>query len=684
MSRCVMFPGVFRICVVVLLIGTLGLCCWEQGDSDPVELRRYPALLSAAGDAVSEIRGLLKHPNVPRLEGTPLQATLESVGDDAPLALLRVVTERLRENPVRVFDASLGPFAEHDSPLMTWLSARRDENLNPVLTKMLDRSEPDLLLRTYAIQALCWPGNGVAIGPLVRIALDDTEPREIRKVALLHLPDIGLPLPKELRSLFTSRFDYLAAWALAMTGDASGLLIVKDAKVMVGDDPWSLNVLDEVPSVPSGGSESSDSFPTAEDVFSAPEDELEIGPSVLALLDVEPEVRFACLAKIERLARGVELRIGGSADPSRIIDAMNIVLLPPGPGPGPSGFLPEVLAGWEGTCLGRVSLYLAVADRLGLPFRAVAAPSHVFVRWMGQMSRNLELTEGGREHPDAWFLELAPDRCVSVESVEAGVYLRVLSRREFLSYVLVNKAEALGVMQQYETAIRCYKRAIALHPANVPALCGLAGITFESGPGGENVALAGIEAALNLDPVNMRALRLREEIEHAIDRREAALATCDRMLEIAPTDTDARLRQVSLLGELGRISEATSALNELDTEGVVDLQRVHCLRAVLMARSGADWKGYLRRLHLGLDAESTILTGLAEALLVPRGSSSDARRVLAILEEVRSREPRWNLVCARALVLVGEQAKARSLFESIRTALGDTREVRALAMSLGR
>jgi regulator of sirC expression with transglutaminase-like and TPR domain len=74
--------------------------------------------------------------------------------------------------------------------------------------------------------------------------------------------------------------------------------------------------------------------------------------------------------------------------------------------------LPAVLADRRGSCVGLVTLYLVLAENLGLPLappspalEAVLVPGHIFVRHRvpGQPARNLELLRQGEVVPDEFY-----------------------------------------------------------------------------------------------------------------------------------------------------------------------------------------------------------------------------------------------------------------------------------------
>lgn len=112
--------------------------------------------------------------------------------------------------------------------------------------------------------------------------------------------------------------------------------------------------------------------------------------------------------EITRLADRLRPEVVGAADGGEVVGAFRRILLieerftydKSASDPG-NYLLESVLARKKGNCLGLSMLYLALADRLGIPFRGVYVPSHCFVRYEGNGVRvNVEFAEGGASWAD--------------------------------------------------------------------------------------------------------------------------------------------------------------------------------------------------------------------------------------------------------------------------------------------
>jgi len=121
-----------------------------------------------------------------------------------------------------------------------------------------------------------------------------------------------------------------------------------------------------------------------------------------------------------------------------------------------------VLAGRKGHCVGLASVYLILAEELHLPIYGVATPKHIFLRWDdGKFRRNIELFQKGRQVGEEDYIR---EQKIPKESIEQGVFLANLSRKQFLGFVYQN----LGVLEsqagRFEQSQKHYAHALRLNP----------------------------------------------------------------------------------------------------------------------------------------------------------------------------------------------------------------------------
>jgi tetratricopeptide (TPR) repeat protein len=253
-----------------------------------------------------------------------------------------------------------------------------------------------------------------------------------------------------------------------------------------------------------------DSFEAVRD---APEENLDFAAGAVVVDERYAPGREAVLTALDRLARLLRARIGGDRDPERIVAVLNRALLPP-PGStvhivsdgrhGPISGLAAALDGYWANCLGRTSLYLAVAERLGLPFRAVAVPGHIRVRWEEPGRRfDVELTaDGAIVEPDADPRSAGPP-APAAGGGASGPRFRVLTRGEALARVCVNLGqEAAPFSPEPEPAhtLAMMNRALELDPRCAEALVIRAVRTAKLAPSRVDEALEDCARALEIEP----------------------------------------------------------------------------------------------------------------------------------------------------------------------------------------
>jgi len=127
----------------------------------------------------------------------------------------------------------------------------------------------------------------------------------------------------------------------------------------------------------------------------------------------------------------------------------------------PCNLLPSaVLDRKQGYCVGIAAVYLALAEKLGLPIHAVATPSHVFLRYDGDERVNIETFERGASVPDARYIA---EQKIAPRSVRKGIFLRDLTSSEFLAQVHNNLGVVYSHQQNYVAAAREYDEALRLY-----------------------------------------------------------------------------------------------------------------------------------------------------------------------------------------------------------------------------
>jgi tetratricopeptide (TPR) repeat protein len=398
-----------------------------------------------------------------------------------------------------------------------------------------------------------------------------------------------------------------------------------------------------------------------EDILAADEAGIDLAAAALLLERTPDAERSRELEKLDRLASLLRRDIEGIDDPERIIAALNRRLVPHPEATiphnweeGPSTRLWCVLRDRVGNCLGLTLLYLAVAERLDLPIRAVETPEHVFVRWDdGTHRRNIELTAGGVEHPDDWYADRDDRLKIRPEDIEAGLFLVSMTKKQVLSRLLTNlSGAAVGYVSRryahvegpihparYGRAHEHADRSVRLDSRNGLGYLSRARTLMLIEPGACDEALADVERAIDLRPLTYAGRVTAGRIHLAVNRIDEALDWFDRALELAPDDADARIGRIDCLHRLARHEqaavEADAFLEKRPRHRVMRIKRLiswACLRNPAWRKGLADliedpvkWPG----IHLNI----------ASLLLQPIGDRSpDPESALSILDELRGLE----------------------------------------------
>lgn len=116
-------------------------------------------------------------------------------------------------------------------------------------------------------------------------------------------------------------------------------------------------------------------------------------------------------------------------------------------------FLPSVLDGRQGVCLGVSILYLSLAQRLDLPLEIITPPGHIYVRYNnGKTLINIETTSRGVDMPSEVYL---------------GINTRSLKKRplkEVIGSAFMNQAAVFWGKEKYADAVTLYEKAVLFMP----------------------------------------------------------------------------------------------------------------------------------------------------------------------------------------------------------------------------
>ena len=604
-------------------------------------------------------------------------------GADAARAIFRILVDTYRGKPAS--GDFYGEFFEDEEreAVGCVLGELADENLRRLMVRALpERDFHPAFRRTLAV-ALCRPGNDLA--PMLDRILDRQEDNTFRQRLLVRLPRLEIPAPKRLREMLYQPFSYLdlhAAATLARMGDLEAPSLVLEGFDRVGWDDGMLYHLvlaterftgkeiafNKKATVPGHGRDVLDawynkraarhkavlaewldgrepdtaferghraylasdqrrrelSLGTLEDVLRAGED-FDLAAASLLLTGYEPD----SLLQLARLSRFLERKLKDVAEPAQRIAILNRWLLKRHVSveymareSGRLSLLPHVFGQDAGNCVGYSTLYLGLAERLGLPLHGVLVPGHCFVRYDdGNYRRNIETTSLGAEISDRRY------RAGSFGHVELGNR----TKRQVLSTILGNYAATRLFYSDFADAREAANRAIQLDPANAAAYSNYAAALYHSDLPNRRRILEELREVLRLRPSDPDTLLLTAEIYMEFEHNERALGLLEDAVRIerSPRTVAARAR---CLARLGRLTEAKDSLGPEPIDPALRGAEIE----ILIRERPEETERILAEKTEGQVDRLAILTDAAAVLV----ELNEPTRALAVLDQVADRANR--------------------------------------------
>jgi regulator of sirC expression with transglutaminase-like and TPR domain len=226
---------------------------------------------------------------------------------------------------------------------------------------------------------------------------------------------------------------------------------------------------------------------TIQDILNQPENEIDLGLAVLVLAkEAYPSInvnRF--LDILDYQARQIDYLLQGVEDSEARIGMMNTYLYKPGwwndsltftydindleAKAKENQFLNGLISTRRGSCVTLPMLWMVLADRLGWPVHAVLSTKHYFLRYEDDRleQKNIDATIWGSYASDEQY---RIDGRIPDHAIENGVFLRSLTRKEYLAALLVNQMRHYHEREQdLVKAIEYLELAISINDSHSPA-----------------------------------------------------------------------------------------------------------------------------------------------------------------------------------------------------------------------
>lgn len=228
-------------------------------------------------------------------------------------------------------------------------------------------------------------------------------------------------------------------------------------------------------------------------------------------------------------------------------------------------FLPSVLDGRQGVCLGVSILYLCLAQRLDLPLEIITPPGHIYVRYRnGDRIINIETTARGINVPSDAYL---------------GINTRDLQQRnlkEVIGLAFVNQASVAWGQGEHEMTVTLYEKAAPYLPGDrllnmflgfnylftgrkaegITLLKTLKGYTFDYAVSPENMPDDFLNGKVDAEGIKAIFLPVDETRDSVVEKQQAL----EKILKQYPHFRAGIMQLAITWLQLGRGSEALEVL----------------------------------------------------------------------------------------------------------------------------
>ena len=194
-------------------------------------------------------------------------------------------------------------------------------------------------------------------------------------------------------------------------------------------------------------------------------------------------------------------------------------------------YLSDIFENKCGNCASFSLLYISLTNRLNLPFYAILAPSHCFVRYeMSGGSLNIETTHYGDTNPDEWYADYLK---FNMDSINKDVYFRNISKKEMLTVMLNASANDYLDRNEYKKVIDDCNIVLEILPEMAEALITRASAYDKLGQ--TDKAMNDYTNALKTNPHNAAIFSNRGLLHEHAGEFEKAISDYNRALTIKPT-----------------------------------------------------------------------------------------------------------------------------------------------------
>ena len=217
-------------------------------------------------------------------------------------------------------------------------------------------------------------------------------------------------------------------------------------------------------------------------------------------------------------------------------------------------FLHTVMDTKRGYCLSLSILYLAIAERIGLPMYGVVVPGHFFVRYDdGQKQFNIETTSNGGTATDEHYVKK-----FKVPKGNNHIYMKNLSKIQTLGCFFNNLGNSYSDIGDTESALLAFERAVAINPTLSESRANLGNIYLKKD--GVAKAIREYRAALDINPHDAKTHNNLGNAYMQRDSQNYAVYEYMRSIELDPNFVDAYKNLAMVYTKQQRYGQAIAKL----------------------------------------------------------------------------------------------------------------------------
>ncbi len=219
-------------------------------------------------------------------------------------------------------------------------------------------------------------------------------------------------------------------------------------------------------------------------------------------------------------------------------------------------FLHTVMDERRGYCLSLSVLYLAIAERIGLPLYGVVVPGHFFVRYDdGRMQFNIETTSNGGTASDEHYI----NKFNVPPGGNDSIYMKNLNKIQTLGCFFNNLGNSYSDVDNIDAALMAFEQAVEINPMLSESRANLGNIYLK-----KDLIREAIGEYLTALQINPNDAKTHNNLGNAYTQRDSLVLAVDeyqRAIALDPSFADAHKNLAIVYSRQERYGRAIAQLN---------------------------------------------------------------------------------------------------------------------------